>query len=81
MATRKQQEYAQWILAEVGQINPYNRTGENLKSEYYLYQAGFLAAYLGSLLAEDVILRRQFERHCEQQRGPAARSRNIAKKP
>lgn len=80
MATLKQQEYAHWILKEVGKINPYNRTGENLKSEYHIYQAGFLAAYLGSLLAEDLVLRRQFERHCSQQLDPAARSRKLAKK-
>ncbi len=70
MATLKQREYAEWILQEVGKVNPYNRFGENLPREYYLYSAGYLAAYLGSLLAEDLVLRRQFERHIQQQQAP-----------
>ena len=63
MATQKQKDYAQWILEEVGRVNPYNRFGENLPREYYLYSAGWLAAYLGSLLSEDIRLRHQFEQH------------------
>lgn len=72
MATQQQKDYARWILEEVGSVNPYNRFGENLPREYYLYSAGYLAAYLGSLLADDVRLRKQFERHIERQ-GPAAK--------
>ncbi len=63
MATQKQKDYAEWILEEVGRVNPYNRFGENLPREYYLYSAGWLAAYLGSLLSEDIRLRQQFEQH------------------
>jgi hypothetical protein len=72
MASRKQQEYAQWIMQEIGQINPYNRQNQNMPKEYYIYTAGYLAAYLGSLLAEDVAMRRQFERHVAGN-GPAAK--------
>ncbi len=63
MATLKQKEYAEWILNEVGKVNPYNRQGQNMPKEYYLYTAGWLAAYLGSYLSEDVIMRKQFEQH------------------
>lgn len=76
MATMKQREYAEWILAEVSRVNPYNRQAANLSREYHTYNAGFLAAYLGSLLAEDIVLRAQFERHIKGL-GPAAR---IAKR-
>lgn len=73
MATLKQREYAEWILQEVGKINPYNRQGTNSSNEYYIYTSGYLAAYLGSLLAEDVMLRSQFERHVKGN-GPAAKN-------
>ncbi len=67
MATQKQREYAEWILAEVGKINPYNKSAANSTNEYYIYTSGYLAAYLGSLLAEDIIMRKQFERHIQEQ--------------
>ena len=73
MATRKQKEYAEWILQEVGRVNPYNKQAANSSHEYYIYTSGYLAAYLGSLLAEDILLRTQFERHIKQQ-GPAAKT-------
>ncbi len=73
MATLKQREYAQWILQEVGRVNPYNRQAQNLPVEYHLYNSGYLAAYLGSLLSEDIILRRQFEQHVQRQ-DPAAKN-------
>jgi len=73
MATAKQREYAEWILEQVGRKNPYNRQGTNSSHEYYIYTAGYLAAYLGSLLAEDAIMRQQFERHVKGN-DPAAKS-------
>ena len=63
MATRQQRDLANWVLQQVGTVNPYNRQGENLKSEFYLYQGGFLAAYLASLMREDPFILRRFERH------------------
>ena len=80
MATLKQKEYAEWILAQVGSVNPYNKQAANKTHEYYIYTSGYLAAYLGSLLAEDVMMRAQFERHIKAAKGPAARSGQIAKK-
>lgn len=71
MVTKQQKDMAYWILEQVGTVNPYNRRGENLKNEYYIYQGGYLAAYLASLMEEDPWLRRRFEQHVKAQRGPA----------
>lgn len=56
------------ILATVGQVNPYNRSGQNLKSEFYIYNMAFLASYLSSLAEEDPYILRRFLKHVEQQR-------------
>jgi hypothetical protein len=63
VATKQQTDLAYWILDQVGTVNPYNRQGENSKSEYYIYEQGFLAAYLASLMLEDPWHVKRFERH------------------
>ena len=66
MATKQQQDLAKWILQEVGTVNPYNRTGENSKSEFYIYQGGFLAGYLASLMLEDPWVLKRFQKHLKE---------------
>ena len=63
MVDRRKNQNAEWILEQIALINPYNRQGENRKSEFYIYQAGFLAGYLASLAEEDPWHFRRFERH------------------
>ena len=63
MATKKQQDMANWVLDQVGSVNPYNRQGENRTQEYNTYQSGFLAAYLASLMMEDPWILKRFEQH------------------
>jgi hypothetical protein len=53
------------ILTLVGQINPYNRQKDNDTTLYNLYAAGFLAAYLASLMREDPYIYRRFYKHIE----------------
>ena len=69
MASKEQQEIARWILEYVGTVNPYNRRLDNRKSEYYIYQGGFLAGYLASLFEEDPHMFRQFKKHIQSKRG------------
>ena len=63
MATKQQSDMANWILDQIGTVNPYNRQGENRKSEYYIYEGGFVAAYLASLMINDPWERKRFEQH------------------
>ena len=63
MVTKQQEQMADWVLDQVGSVNPYNRQGENAKSEYQIYQGGFVAAYLASLMMEDPWVRKRFEQH------------------
>ena len=68
MANKRQQDQAKWILEQVGSVNPYGRGRENLKNEYNIYQGGFLAAYLASLMLEDPWIARRFKQHIENQK-------------
>ena len=68
MASKQQQDHAQWILEQVGSVNPYGKGLENKKSEYYIYQGGFLAAYMASLMLEDPFIAKRFERHIAHQK-------------
>ena len=63
MATKQQQDTAYWILEQVGSVNPYNRQGDNSREQYNIYQGGFVAAYLASLMVEDPWMRKRFEQH------------------
>ena len=63
MVTKQQKEMADWVLAQVGSVNPYNRQGDNSKDQYNIYQGGFVAAYLASLMLEDPWMRKRFEQH------------------
>ena len=73
MKNLEQHRRAQWVLDQVGEQNPYNRQGENNTEQYYIYQAGFLAAYLASLMREDPFIQKRFLRHLQRlQQGPAA---------
>ena len=69
MATKQQKDLALWILEQVGTVNPYNRQGANSKSEYYIYEQGFLAAYLASLMLNDPWERKRFEQHIKSKKG------------
>lgn len=63
MATRQQQANAQWVLDQIARLNPYNKQQANRLNEFYIYQSGFLAAYLASLMAEDPYIRKRFSKH------------------
>ena len=63
MITKQQKATAHWVLDQVSEVNPYNRQGDNRKSEYNIYQSGFIAAYLASLMQEDPWMRKRFEQH------------------
>ena len=61
-------ERAQWILEQVGRVNPYRRQQENRKSEFYIYQGGFLAGFLASLMESEPGILHDFRRHIEGQK-------------
>jgi len=63
VATKQQTNMANWVLDQVGSVNPYNRQGENSTQDYNIYQSGFLAAYLASLMLEDPWVLKRFEQH------------------
>lgn len=63
MATKQQKDLAMWVLEQVGSVSPYNRQGENNKDQYNIYQSGFLAAYLASLMQNDPWEIKRFEQH------------------
>ena len=63
MATKQQTDMANWVLEQVGSVNPYNRQAANSKDQYNIYQGGFVAAYLASLMLEDPWMRKRFEQH------------------
>ncbi len=69
MATKQQKDLALWVLEQIGTVNPYNRQGANAKSEYYIYEGGFLAAYLASLMLNDPWERKRFEQHIKAKKG------------
>lgn len=73
MSSKKHKENVDWILAITGTVNPYNRSGQNVKSEFYLYQMGFLASYLASLMEEDPFVARRFKKHVESKQRPRPR--------
>ena len=66
MTTREQQPTAQWILDQVASVNPYNRQNANSDREFAVYQSGFLAGYMSSLMLEDPFIMKRFIRHIEQ---------------
>ena len=57
------------ILELVGYVNPHRRSGTNRKSEFYIYNMGFLASYLSSLCEEDPFVYKRLVKHIKQQRG------------
>jgi len=63
VVTKQQEQMADWVLDQVGSVNPYNRQSANNKDQYNLYQGGFVAAYLASLMMEDPWVRKRFEQH------------------
>ena len=69
MATKQQRDLANWILEQVGSVSPYNRQGENNKDQYNIYQSGFLAAYLASLMLNDPWEMKRFEQHIKGKKG------------
>ena len=69
MATKQQEQMANWVLDQVGSVNPYSRQGTNSKSEYYIYESGFVAAYLASLMIDDPWELKRFERHIKAKKG------------
>jgi hypothetical protein len=68
MTDQTQRRRTDEILDLVGTVNPYNRQGTNLKSEFYIYNMGFLASYLSSLMEEDPFILRRFKEHVKQRR-------------
>lgn len=53
MTKEEAKKRAEWILDEVGKINPYRRQRANDPRLYYIYQMGYLASFLGSLMEQD----------------------------
>lgn len=70
MTSKEQRDLSEWIMSQVGAVNPYNRLNENRKDEYYLYQTGFLASYLASLMREDPYIYKRFKSHVEGRKKP-----------
>ena len=69
MATKQQTDMANWILEQVGSVNPYNNRAANSRDQYNIYQGGFVAAYLASLMLEDPWMRKRFEQHIKAKKG------------
>jgi len=57
---------AQDLLDLVAAENPYNRQNQNRTAEFHVYQAGFLAAYLTSLMQEDPWIFKRFQQHTKE---------------
>jgi LAS superfamily LD-carboxypeptidase LdcB len=70
LSTQQQQREAQWLLEQVAKVNPYNRQQANSKEEFYIYQSGFLASYLVSLMREDHFIQQRFLRHLDKIKSP-----------
>lgn len=62
------------ILDTIGVVNPYNRHAANQIKEYWIYQAGFSAAFLASLMEEDPWIARRFKAHVEEARHHARKN-------
>lgn len=60
-------ERVDWILNITAQINPYQRQEANRKSEFYIYNMGYLASYLASKMQEDPFIAREFFQHAQEQ--------------
>jgi hypothetical protein len=56
---------AQYLLDQIAATNPYRKQSQNKPQEFQIYQAGFLAAYLASLMQEDPWILKRFEQHIE----------------
>lgn len=56
----KHDDYTNWVLAQVRNINPYTN-----KEQGHIYAYGFLASYLATVLEQDPLAFKQFKRHCE----------------
>lgn len=70
MITKQQQQMAQWVLDQVGSVNPYNKQSLNSPLQYQIYNSGYLAAYLSSLMREDPYIQRRFSDHIKQTNQP-----------
>lgn len=73
MITNKQKQMAEHLLETVASVNPYNKLAANAKQEYNIYQGGFLAGYLASLMTEDPFVYRRFMKHIEECRRKGAK--------
>jgi deoxyxylulose-5-phosphate synthase len=62
LSDQQHQAYTNWIINQVGTINPYT-TNDNRMG--YIYAAGFLASYLASLMQEDPYTYKRFKAHIE----------------
>ena len=59
-------ERVDWILDVTAQINPYKRQLQNAKSEYYIYNMGYIASFLASKMQEDPFIAREFYKHAKE---------------
>lgn len=59
-------ERTDWILDIMGQINPYKRELQNRKSEYLIYNMGYVTSFLASKMQEDPFLAREFYKHAKE---------------
>ena len=58
-------EHAKWVIEEVSSINPHRRQELNRANEFAVYNTGFLASYLASLMREDPYIERRFLKHVD----------------
>lgn len=65
MTSKEHEQLVELVLEQIAGTNPYNRFNENKKTEFYIYQSGFLAAYLASLMREDPFVYKRFQAHVE----------------
>ena len=64
MSTPQQKAYANQILRDLSQVNPYSKTDGMIA---YLYAAGYLAGFIASLAEEDPFIYKRFKRHIDEQ--------------
>lgn len=60
---QQHRDHAQWVIDQVSSINPYRRQELNEAQEFAIYNTGFLASYLTSLMREDPYIRKRFINH------------------
>lgn len=72
----KHHEHAKWVIEQVSSVNPHRRQEQNNANEFSVYNTGFLAGYLASLMREDPYIERRFLKHVDGIRNRKRTSQN-----